>query len=108
MRLQFLAAALLMLAGPAWAQAPAPQRPAPAAASSATPHHRRTMQERFDEANTAHDGHLTLEQARAGKMNAVVRDFAAIDTARHGYVTVDDIKAHQRAVRAANKAAKAG
>jgi len=108
MRLTLFAAALLMLTGSAWAQAPAPSRPAPAAAAStATPHHRRTLQERFDASNTAHDGHLTLEQARAGKMNAVVRDFAAIDTSRRGYVTMDDIKAHRRAVAAAKKAAKA-
>ena len=110
MRLPILAAALLILTGPAWAQAPAlPRTTTPAAASPANPvrpNARRTMQERFDAANTTHDGHLTLEQARAGRMNAVVRDFDAIDTAKHGYVTMDDIKAHRRAVRAANKAAR--
>ncbi len=41
-------------------------------------------------------------------MNAVVRDFADIDTARRGYVTMDEIKAHRRAVRLAKKAAKQG
>ena len=65
----------------------------------------RTLQERFDEANTTHDGHLTLEQARS-KMPAVARDFAAIDTANKGYVTVDEIKDHTRAARAARRAAK--
>lgn len=66
----------------------------------------RTLQERFDEANTTHDGRLTLEQARS-KMPAVARDFTAIDTANAGYVTVDQIKAHTRAARAARRAAKA-
>ena len=109
MRLTIIAAALALLAGPGFAQpaAPRPGQPATAAApsSSAGPGHRRTMQERFDAANTTHDGHLTLEQARAGRMNAVVRDFADIDTAKRGYVTLDEIKAHQKAVRQAKKAA---
>lgn len=111
MRLSMIAAVLALVAGPALAQ-PAALRPAaPAAATRATPatpHPRRTPQQRFDEANTTHDGHLTLEQARAGRMNAVVRDFADIDTARRGYVTMDEIKAHRRAVRLAKKAAKQG
>ncbi len=72
------------------------------------PRARRTYQARFDAANTTHDGHLTLEQARAGRMVAVARDFAAIDTTQKGYVTMDDIKAHRRAVRLARKAAKQG
>lgn len=108
MRPLLLTAVLLALTGSAWAQAPAPVRPVGTAAPAATPHHRRTLQERFDASNTAHDGHLTLEQARTGKMNAVVRDYAEIDTGRRGYVTMDDIKTHQQAVRAAKKAAKAG
>ena len=111
MRLSMIAAVLALMAGPALAQPTAPRPAAPAAAARATPaapHPRRTPQQRFDEANTTHDGHLTLEQARAGRMNAVVRDFADIDTARRGYVTMDEIKAHRRAVRLAKKAAKQG
>lgn len=111
MRLLFVAAALALMAGPSLAQ-PAASRPAqPTTAAAPTPvlatapHHRRTMQERFGAANTTHDGHLTLEQARAGRMNAVVRDFADIDTAKRGYVTLDEIKAHTRAARLAKKAA---
>lgn len=79
-----------------------------AAQPGQAPHARRTLQARFDAANTTHDGHLTLEQARAGRMVAVARDFAAIDTTQRGYVTVDDIKAHRRAARLARKAAKQG
>ena len=111
MRLTMIAAALALLAGSGFAQPvmPRPGQPAtaaaPAPANSAASGHRRTMQERFDAANTTHDGHLTLEQARAGRMNAVVRDFADIDTAKRGYVTLDEIKAHRKSVRQAKKAA---
>ncbi len=76
-----------------------------AAATPAPARHGRTLQERFDEANTTHDGHLTREQARA-KMPAVARDFDAIDTGHHGYVTVDEIKAHAAQRRAERRAAK--
>ncbi len=89
-------------AAPPAAEQTAPASPAPAAH---TRKHRRTLQERFDEANTTHDGHLTAEQARAG-LPSVARDFDAIDTAHKGYVTIDDIKAHRAAVRAAHRAAK--
>ena len=111
MRVTAFAAALMLIAGAAAAQAPRPVQSSPALqapqAGAAQPHHgRRTFQERFDAANTTHDGHLTLEQARAGRMVAVARDFAAIDTTQKGYVTADDIKAHRRAVRLARKAAK--
>ncbi len=114
MRLTMIAAVLAVLAGPVLAQpaqpaAPRSGQPATAAAgapaNAAPTHRRRTMQERFDAANTTHDGHLTPEQARAGRMNAVVRDFAEIDTAKRGYVTLDDIRAHRRAVRQAKKTA---
>ena len=118
MRLAALAAALMLIAGSAVAQTPtlpqggtsqpgtseAPPAGASQPARPARAH--RTFQERFDSANTTHDGHLTLEQARAGHMVAVARDFAAIDTTHKGYVTVDDIKAHRHAVRMAKKAAK--
>ena len=116
MRLAALAAALMLITGSAVAQTPTlPQggtsqpgmsEAAPAGTSQPARRGRRTLQERFDTANTTHDGHLTLEQARAGHMVAVARDFAAIDTTHKGYVTVDDIKAHRHAVRLAKKAAK--
>jgi hypothetical protein len=86
--------------------APAARSAAPSGAGASTGHRtRRTLQMRFDEANSTHDGHLTAEQARA-KMPSVARDFDAIDTDHKGYVTLDQIKAHTRAVRAAKRAAK--
>ena len=86
----------------------ATEQTAPATADAPAPKahkHRRSMQEHFDAANTTHDGHLTLEQAKEG-FPSVARDFDAIDTTHKGYVTVDDIKAHRKAARAARHAAK--
>ncbi len=132
MRIAVMVAALLLGTGLAEAQVvsplggstnnpPAPAAPAAAAQSpaatpdtstpatrTARPHRaRRTLAQQFEEANTTHDGHLTLEQARAGHMNAVVRDFDAIDTAKRGYVTLDDIRAFRKQRRAARRAARA-
>ena len=92
--------------------APAVDSPsaAPAARTARTPaaaaRGHKTMAERFSAANTSHDGKLTLEQARAGHLRAVVRDFSMIDKSKKGYVTMDEIKAHQSEQRAARKAAK--
>ena len=66
----------------------------------------RTLAERYAAANTTHDGKLTVEQARAGHLRAVVRDFAMIDKSKKGYVTLDEIRAHQSEQRAARKAAR--
>ena len=119
MRLSSIAFALL-LAAPAVAQttpqpaaraAPAASTPDTLPSTPATParstHHRMTQTQRFEHANTTNDGKLTLEQAKAGHMNAVVRDFAAIDKDSKGYVTMADIRTHRRAVRAAHKSAAA-
>jgi hypothetical protein len=93
----FLAFAAL----PALAQTPA----APPAA-----HHARRprvpLQQAFAQANVTHDGHLTLEQAKAGDMHTVERHFAAIDTDKKGYVTVEEIRAYFRAARHAHSMAK--
>ena len=112
--------ALMLIAGGANAQSSPPSAPsagtdlngaqstAPLATTQANPkpaRARHTMAERFDDANTTHDGHLTAEQARA-KMPAVARDFAAIDTDNRGYVTLEEIQAYNRAKRAARRAAK--
>lgn len=91
--------------------------PAPAAATTtpstdaattpATPRRaRRTLDERFAAANTTHDGKLTLEQARAGRLRAVARDFDQIDTGKRGYVTLEEIKAHQASQREARRAGR--
>jgi len=51
------------------------------------------LAQRFHDANVSHDGHLTLDQARAARLRMVVQDFEAIDKTQKGYVTLDDIKA---------------
>jgi len=123
-----LAAALAVLAGPAAmaqqispmtgttaspptmapaadpAAAPAATPAAPAAAPARVRRGRQTMQQRYEAANTTHDGRLTLEQARAGRMTRVVRNFDAIDSGRKGYVTLAEIHAFNKAKRAARKA----
>jgi hypothetical protein len=99
------------------APSPAPAAPAPAAPPAAAPspspspsagtetgtpatpstthhtrhHARRSLQERFEAANTTHDGHLTLEQAQSG-MPSVAKNFDAIDKDKKGYVTLSDIR----------------
>lgn len=47
----------------------------------------------FYAANTSHDGHLTLAQAKAAHFKLVVDHFNEIDSAKHGYVTFYDIQA---------------
>lgn len=64
------------------------------------------MQQRYDAANTSHDGKLTLAQALMGHMPRVAKNFDAIDTGHKGYVTMDDIRAYGRAQRAARRAAR--
>lgn len=99
---------------PAPAATPAPAAPAaapdagPAAAPAARAHRaHRTLAERFSAANTTHDGKLTLDQARAGHMVAVARDFDKIDKDKDGTVTMDEIKSFQADRRAARRAARA-
>ncbi len=98
--------------------APVPTAPA-AAASPSTPaevppakrvklgskHVRMTLQQRFDAANTTHDGHLTKEQATTAKWRYVVSHFAAMDSGSKGYVTVAEIHEFASKARAARKAA---
>lgn len=106
------AAALALLAMHAQAQTQPAATPAPAA-TSATPAttapattsktlhhrytHRRTLQQRFDAANTTHDGHLTKDQAAAANWSYVTNHFAAIDKDKRGYVTVSEIHAYAHA-----------
>jgi hypothetical protein len=101
---------VLLLAVPAYAQSVAPATataagPAGSGAASApgAAPHRQTMRERFAEANTTHDGHLTLAQAQAG-FPAMARLFDAIDRDHKGYLTMDDIHAYYEAKRAARHA----
>jgi hypothetical protein len=124
MRFLIPAAALALLAAPAMAQtttttpaapaAPAAPAtpdtttaaPAPATPAASAPAHKRkvghriSLKQRFDAANTSHDGQLTQDQATAAKWSYVTRHFAAMDTAHKGYVTMDDIHAYARAQHA--------
>ena len=88
---------LPVLAGRAYAEQAKP-------ADKPAVQHRETAAQRFGKANTAHDGHLTLEQAKAG-YPTVAKHFAEIDTGGKGYVTQDDIKAwHQQQHQASTSA----
>ena len=88
---------------PAGVQSPAPGT-TPRATRPPSSRGGRTLQQRFERANTARDGHLTLDQAAA--MPAVARNFEAIDAGRKGYVTIDDIRTYNRAKRAERRAEK--
>jgi hypothetical protein len=57
-----------------------------------------TMQQRFERANTTHDGQLTEEQAKIG-YRTIAKHFAAIDRDRKGYITEDDIRAYRKSQR---------
>jgi len=96
----------LAAGGTAFAQSgqtptPAPSVVAPSAAAP-TPVHQHThmtLNQRFAQANTTNDGHLTLAQAKAG-LPSVARHFAAIDKDNKGYVTLDEIHAYNKEQRA--------
>jgi hypothetical protein len=47
----------------------------------------------FNAANTTHDGHLTLAQAKAADLDRIIVHFADIDTAKRGYVTFNEVEA---------------
>ena len=96
----FHALLLLPLFGaPAFAQSASP----PAAAASHSG--RRSPADHFADANTTHDGHLTLAQATSG-YKSIGKSFNQIDVAHHGYVTMDDIKTWKATKKAARLAAK--
>ena len=65
------------------------------------------IEQRFTAANTTHDGHLTLDQAKTAKMSSVVKHFATIDRGGKGYVTLDDLQTAQADARAAKAQQKA-
>ena len=74
--------------------------------SPAADHHgRRSAAEHFADANTTHDGRLTMDQATAG-YKSIAKTFTQIDLNHRGYITLDDIKAWKAAKKAAKLAAK--
>jgi hypothetical protein len=85
-----------VLSVPAWATDP------PAAAA---PHGRQTQEQHFTEANLAHDGHLTLAEAKGGYPQ-VAKHFDDIDVDHRGYVTENDIRAWQVMRKAARRLGK--
>jgi hypothetical protein len=96
-RILYLAVWLAFLMGPLLAQEPAvqaqeasPQAQEPA--SAAPRHARQTWEQRFSQANLAHDGHLTLEEAQSG-YSLVAKHFDDIDIDHKGYVTTNDVRA---------------
>ena len=121
MRFAVLAALAILFSAPAFAQQSVPGTTAPPGAApvpmgslppgsvarpGTAPRQRLTMAQRFEAANTSHDGKLTLDQARNGHMPQVARQFDTIDATHKGYVTMDDIRAAARARREARRAAR--
>ena len=105
MRLLPVIAATLLISTAAPAQQAPDAPPAPGPTAPAAPH--MNWRQRFEAANTTHDGKLTREQAEAGGMPGIAHHFDLIDTDKKGYITLQDIKAFAQARRAA-KAAQAG
>jgi hypothetical protein len=114
--LAVIATSVVLFSVTAQAQSDAPAPAAPAAnpvsatappvtppASDAKPL-RMTWEQRFAQANTTHDGHLTLQQASGG-YRLIARNFSAIDVESKGYVTEDDIRAWHKARRASRQPA---
>ena len=70
----------------------------------ANAHH--TMDQRFQQANVTHDGHLTADQAKTG-YKSIARHFAAIDLDKKGYITEADIRAFDKTQRTLHQQAAA-
>jgi hypothetical protein len=64
-----------------------------------------TWEQHFAQANTAHDGHLTLDEAKAG-YPTVARKFRAIDVDGKGFVTENDMRAWHAAQKVPHAPAK--
>lgn len=71
----------------------------------AAQHARLNWEQHFAQANATHDGHLTLDQAKAGYVT-IARHFHDIDADGKGYVTEDDVRAWHKQQRAARHPAK--
>jgi hypothetical protein len=90
---------LSTLSLPAFAEGP------PKADAPSQHHARMTWEQHFVQANLAHDGHLTLEEAKGGYAD-VARHFDDVDAGHKGYVTEDDIRAWRVRRRAAHRVTK--
>ncbi len=58
-----------------------------------------TMEQKFTAANVSGTGCLTFQEAKAAHLSGVVKQFGAIDLARHGCVTLPEIKAYRHGTR---------
>lgn len=107
MRLSMLFFMALMVASPAMANDPPPKQEvtSTAATTPAPTREKLTLKQRFERANTTHDGRLTLEQARLG-YKSVAGAFDKIDATGKGFVTIEDIRAWRKAQQVARKAAR--
>lgn len=75
----------------------------PPAATAPSPHPTHlTWQQHFAQANTAHDGHLTLDEAKGGYAT-IAKHFGDIDADHKGYVTENDVRAWHVMRRAARR-----
>jgi hypothetical protein len=113
MRLLPAIAGFLLIAGAAAAQsapdsappaasAPTPpeQMAPPAGGQMAPPGGKMRFKDRFEAANTTHDGKLTLDQAKAAHMGMMVKNFDAIDADKKGYITLQDVRTWHEAKKA--------
>jgi hypothetical protein len=91
---------LAILSCPVWA-ADTPKACGPPAHHAA----RQTWQQHFTEANLAHNGHLTLEEAKSGYPE-IAKHFDDIDTDHKSYVTENDIQAWRAVRKAAHRLGK--
>jgi hypothetical protein len=89
------------LASPPLAAQTIPPAPFQAYSSQTTGEQARRFLDRFNAANTTHDGRLTLQQAQAANMPWLAQHFAAIDSQQKGYITVQDVRAYRQQLRAA-------
>lgn len=88
-----------MTAVPAFAQN-APSGNFQAAPQSSEAPRKEAFIKQFRAANTTHDGKLTPQQAEAGNMPFVAKHFSEIDTANKGYVTLREVGAYFRKLKA--------
>jgi hypothetical protein len=86
--------------------APAPAAPEPPASEPPKASHSRlTWQQHFAQANLAHDGHLTRDEATAG-FPMIAKHFDDIDADHKGYVTENDIQSWRKMRSAARRLAR--
>ena len=62
----------------------------------------RKLRNHFDAADTQRQGSITREQARAARLGFIADNFDAIDQARSGRVSFDDVKRYLRTRGARN------